>query len=241
MHAVRAPRRKAWPTPRCGCTATRVMGGMKGAPGLVGHVPLGRGGRWSTRPRLPPLTRPALPLRSARPRLPPLTHPALPVGQPDRRRTRRHAVRGAGRRHLACEAPAAGQAGRRRSESPRRIWSRAASPVQLGGRPGRAARARVCLMSVGAVRRARLYPPIQPCSAIVRQGPPARLTNRGGIRELGFLPGLLGIAHGIAHEVAHGIAETHGTTGPARIRGSRLPRLAPGGLEVLTRIVGSSS
>ena len=94
-------------------------------------------------------------------------------------------------------------------------------------------------MSIGLVRRARLYPPIQLCSVIARQGPPAHLTNRGGFRELGFLPGLLGIAHGIAHEVAHGIAETHGTTDSTRIRGSRHPRPAPSGLEVGTRIVGS--
>ena len=94
-------------------------------------------------------------------------------------------------------------------------------------------------MSIGLARRAWLYLPVQLCGVIALQGPPAHLTNRGGFRELGFLPGLLGIAHGIAHEVAYGIAGTRGTTGSARIRGSGLPRLAPGSLEVITRIVGS--
>ena len=104
-----------------------------------------------------------------------------------------------------------------------------------------AVRAQVWLMSIGLVRRARLYPPIQLYSVIARQGPPAHLTNRGGFRELGFLPGLLGIAHGIAHEVAHGIAETHGTTDSERRRGSRHPRSAPCGLGVGTRFDGSPS
>ena len=91
----------------------------------------------------------------------------------------------------------------------------------------------------GAARTAVSADTAVQCDRTTRS--PARLTNRGGFRELGFLPGLLGIAHGIAHEVAHGIAETHGTTGSARARGSRLPRPAPGGLEVITRIAGSSS
>ena len=95
------------------------------------------------------------------------------------------------------------------------------------------------LMSVGLVWRARLYPPIQLYSVIARQGPPAHLTNRGGFRELGFLPGLLGIAHGIAREVAHGIAETHGTTYSDLTRGPRHPRSAHCDLGAGTRIDGS--
>ena len=222
VHAVRTPRRKAWPTPRCGRTATQVMGGMKGAPGLAGHVPPGRGGLWSTRPRPQPLTL-----------------PALPVGELGLRRAKRRTARRAQWRHARrSEAAAAGRPGRR-LESPRRVWGRAASPVPPGGRAGCAAQAQAWLMSIGLVRRARLYPPIQLYSVIARQGPPAHLTNRGGSRELGFLPGLLGIAHGIAHEVAHGIAETHGTTDSVRKRGSRHPRTAPSGLGVGTRIDGS--
>ena len=81
-----------------------------------------------------------------------------------------------------------------------------------------AVRAQVWLMSIRLVRCARLYPPIQLYSVVARQGPPAQLTNRGGFRELGFLPGLLGIAHRIAHEVAHGIAETHGTTDSEQVK-----------------------
>ena len=94
-----------------------------------------------------------------------------------------------------------------------------------------AVRAQVWLMSIGLVRCARLYPPIQLYSVVARQGPPAQLTNRGGFRELGFLPGLLGIAHGIAHEVAHGIAETHGTTDSEQVKdqGIRDQRLAISG------------
>jgi len=108
-----------------------------------------------------------------------------------------------------------------------------------GGRAGCAAQAQAWLVSIGLVRRARLYPPIQLYSVIARQGPPAHLTNRGGSRELGFLPGLLGIAHGIAHEVAHGIAETHGTTYSDRTRGPRHPRSAHCDLGAGTRIDGS--
>ena len=91
-------------------------------------------------------------------------------------------------------------------------------------------------MSVERARRSQLYLGIQLCGATAKQGPPAHSTNRGGFWELGPPPGLLGVAHGIAHGVAHGIAETHGTTGSIRTRGSRLPRLAPGSLEVTTRI-----
>ena len=175
------------------------------------------------------------------PRPQPLTLLALPVGELGLRRAKRRTARRAQWRHARrSEAAAAGRPGRR-LESPRRVWGRAASPVPPGGRAGCAAQAQAWLMSIGLVRRARLYLPIQLYSVIARQGPPAHLTNRGGSRELGFLPGLLGIAHGIAHEVAHGIAETHGTTDLSRIRGSRHPRPAPGGLEVVTRIVGSPS
>jgi hypothetical protein len=195
---------------------------MKGAPGLAGHVPPGRGGLWSTRPRPQPLTL-----------------PALPVGELGLRRAKRRTARRAQWRHARrSEAAAAGRPGRR-LESPRRVWGRAASPVPPGGRAGCAAQAQAWLMSIGLVRRARLYPPIQLYSVIARQGPPAHLTNRGGSRELGFLPGLLGIAHGIAHEVAHGIAETHGTTDSEQRRGSRHPRSAPSGLGAGTRIDGS--
>ena len=195
---------------------------MKGAPGPAGHDPSGRGGPRSTRPRPQPLTL-----------------PALPVGELGLRRAKRRTARRAQWRHARrSEAAAAGRPGRR-FESPRRVWGRAGSPVPPGGRAGCAAQAQAWLMSIGLVRRARLYLPIQLCSVIARQGPPAHLTNRGGFRELGFLSGLLGIAHGIAHEVAHGLAETHGTTDSAQIRGSRHPRPAPSGLGVGTRIVGS--
>ena len=64
---------KGMAAPRCGRTATRTMGGMKGAPGLAGRVPPERGSLWSIRSRpLPP------------------TRLAPPVGQPGRtvRRTR---------------------------------------------------------------------------------------------------------------------------------------------------------
>ena len=70
-----------------------------------------------------------------------------------------------------------------------------------GGRrtapPGR----RFGLMSVGRMRRSRLYLTIQLCGVTAQQGPPAHQANRG-VEVLGFLRGLLGIAHGIAHEIA---------------------------------------
>ena len=57
-------------------------------------------------------------------------------------------------------------------------------------------------MSIGRMRRPRLYLTIQLCGVTAQQGLPAHLTNSGSFEELGFLPGLLGIAHGIAHEIA---------------------------------------
>ena len=80
-------------------------------------------------------------------------------------------------------------------------------------------------MSVGRMRRPRLYLTIQLCGMIAQQGPPAHLTNRGGFGELGFLPGLLGIAHGIAHDVANGIADILGTTGSVRNTGTKVKGL----------------
>ena len=57
-------------------------------------------------------------------------------------------------------------------------------------------------MSVGRMRRSRLYLTIQLFGVTAQQGPPAHLTNIWGFEELGFLPGLLGIAHGIVYEIA---------------------------------------
>ena len=77
-------------------------------------------------------------------------------------------------------------------------------------------------MSVGRMRRLRLYLTIQLYSVTAQQGPPVHLANRGGFGELGFLPGLLGIAHGIAHGIAYGIADIPGTTGSVRNTGTKV-------------------
>ena len=68
-------------------------------------------------------------------------------------------------------------------------------------------------MSVGRMRRSRLYLTIRLCGVTARLGPPSHLTNREGFEEIRFLPGLLGITHGIAHGIAHEIADFLGTTG----------------------------
>ena len=70
-------------------------------------------------------------------------------------------------------------------------------------------------MSVGRMRCSQLYLTIQLCGVTAKQGPPAHLANWGGLEELGFLFGLLGIAHGIAY----GIADFLGTTGSVRNMG----------------------